>query len=170
MNNDTFTFEVSSNVKPYTRRGALSTINNVYDPLGFIAPVVLRGRIIQRQLTESSIDWDIPLPNDLHSIWEEWRNSLSDLSHVEIPRVCIPKHLIQENTLARTEIHIFCDASELAIAAVAYLRTIDKDGNSFLGFLMGKSKVAPSHCTTFQDLSCVQQFLPRNCVAQLLTS
>jgi hypothetical protein len=34
------------------------------------------------------------------------------------------------------------DASEKAIAAVAYLRTLDKDGNPDLGFVLGKAKVA----------------------------
>lgn len=40
---------------------------------------------------------------------------------------------------------MFTDASEKAIAAVAYLRTLDEDGNSQLGFVMGKFKVAPKH-------------------------
>jgi hypothetical protein len=31
---DEFTFSVSTDVKPYTRRGVLSTINSLYDPFG----------------------------------------------------------------------------------------------------------------------------------------
>ena len=42
-------------------------------------------------------------------------------------------------------IHIFCDASELAIAAVGYLRTISRDDKIRLGFILGKGKLAPAH-------------------------
>jgi hypothetical protein len=40
------------------------------------------------------------------------------------------------------ELHVYAGASEKAIAAVAYLRTLDKDGNPDLGFVLGKAKVA----------------------------
>jgi hypothetical protein len=39
-------------------------------------------------------------------------------------------------------LHVYAGASEKAIAAVAYLRTLDKDGNPDLGFVLGKAKVA----------------------------
>lgn len=38
---------------------------------------------------------------------------------------------------------MFSDASTKAIGAVAYLRAIDKDGNSNVGFILGKAKLAP---------------------------
>ena len=38
---------------------------------------------------------------------------------------------------------MFCDASEWAIAAVAYLRYQDKDHDPCIGFVIGKAKVAP---------------------------
>jgi hypothetical protein len=47
---------------------------------------------------------------------------------------------------------VYADASEKAIAAVAYLRTLDKDGNSVLGFVLGKAKVAPTNGHTIPHL------------------
>ena len=38
---------------------------------------------------------------------------------------------------------MFCDASEWAIAAVAYLRYQDKDHDPCIGFVIVKTKVAP---------------------------
>jgi ribonuclease HI len=38
---------------------------------------------------------------------------------------------------------VFCDASERAIATVAYLRSQEKDHDPCIGFVIGKTKVAP---------------------------
>jgi hypothetical protein len=38
---DTFQFRITLQDKPFTRRGILATVSSVYDPLGFVAPVVL---------------------------------------------------------------------------------------------------------------------------------
>ena len=43
LETDAFTFKVSLPEKPFKRRGVLSIVNSVYDPLGFAVPVVLKG-------------------------------------------------------------------------------------------------------------------------------
>ena len=48
VKNDCFIIKVSVQDKPFTKRGVLSTINSVFDPLGVAGPVVLGGRLIQR--------------------------------------------------------------------------------------------------------------------------
>lgn len=53
---DCFTFNVSDETKPFTRRGVLSTIKSLYDPLGFIAPVTIHGISILRKLTADNSD------------------------------------------------------------------------------------------------------------------
>jgi hypothetical protein len=53
---DSFTFKVSQNSKAYTRRGVLSTINSLYDPLGFLSPVTIRGRILLRDMVQGTTD------------------------------------------------------------------------------------------------------------------
>lgn len=40
----------------------------------------------------------------------------------------------------------------MAIAAVAYLRVIDTDGQCHVGFIMGKAKLAPSSAHTIPRL------------------
>ena len=51
MASDTFTFSVANTIKPFTRRGVLFTVNSVFDPLGFLAPVTIQGRLLLRELT-----------------------------------------------------------------------------------------------------------------------
>lgn len=76
LKNDTFTFQVSDEHKPFTRRGVLSTINSLYDPLGFVAPILLQGKAILRELTVDCHDWDAPLPAEKEQLWTAWRGSL----------------------------------------------------------------------------------------------
>ena len=66
---DAFTFKVTLPEKAFTRRGVLSIVNSVYDPLGFAVPVMLEGRKIFQQLVvmghqtsrnNTPLAWDDP--------------------------------------------------------------------------------------------------------------
>lgn len=147
--NDTFTFQVADSQKPFTRRGVLATINSLFDPLGLAAPITIQGKLLLRQLTNDTKDWDAPLPADKEAEWRVWRDSLKYLDHFKTPRAYIPASL--HNAL-RTEVHIFSDASINAIAAVAYLKVIDGDGKCHVGFILGKAKLAPVSVQTVPRL------------------
>ncbi len=86
MNEDVFIFQVEDQMRPYTKRGVLSTINSLFDPLGFAAPVVIQGRLLLRALTTESCDWDTPLSDEKFKEWKLWRDSLKELENVKIPR------------------------------------------------------------------------------------
>ena len=60
IESDTFNFRIELKDKPCTRRGILSTISSIYDPLGFIAPVVLVGKKILQDTCQSN-SWDEPV-------------------------------------------------------------------------------------------------------------
>ena len=63
----------------------MSTINSFYDPLGFVAPVTVQGKVIL-EFTAESGDWDAPLPPAMEDAWISWRASLSELAELSIPR------------------------------------------------------------------------------------
>ena len=94
-------------------------------------------------------EWDQPLPSEFCPSWTEWRTSLSALQEVGVPR-CYTTIPLDEAALI--ELHIFCDASELGIAAVSYLRSVDDTGTATVSFVFGKAKLAPSHATTMPRL------------------
>ncbi len=41
---DTFSFKVTVKSQPATRRGILSAVSSVYDPLGFLSPFILKAK------------------------------------------------------------------------------------------------------------------------------
>ena len=149
LKNDCFTFKVSREVKPFTRRGALATVNSLYDPLGFVSPITMHGKALVREFTSMQQEWDTPLPADKRTQWEAWTTSLTDLEHLHIPRQYVPVTLSQAHS---KELCVFSDASVLAIAAVAYLRVIDSDRQCHVGFVMSKSKLAPFPAHTIPRL------------------
>ena len=98
--NEAFTFEVTVPNKPFTRRGVLSVVNSVYNPLGVAAPVVLKGKLLLQQLVMmgnkrngEQLNWDDPLPDDLMQQWRCWKDSLIDLEQGAIPRCYNPRTL-----------------------------------------------------------------------------
>lgn len=50
LKNDSFAFQVTLPNKPFTRRGALSTVNSIYDPLGLAVSVLVEGRLLLQKL------------------------------------------------------------------------------------------------------------------------
>ena len=83
LETDAFTYRVSTSDKPLTRRGVLSVVNSVYDPLGLAAPVLLHGRLLLQQLVSMGkkktatgpFGWDDPLPEELSLGWQGWKNA-----------------------------------------------------------------------------------------------
>lgn len=64
------------------------------------------------------------------------------LEDIAIPRVYA---YINSAEVSRRELHIFADASQKAIGAVAYMKTFKADGTLHVGFVQAKAKVAPIH-------------------------
>ena len=62
IESDTLGFRIELKDKPATRRGILSTICSVYDPLGIVAPVILVGKQILQDLCSQNVDWAIRYP------------------------------------------------------------------------------------------------------------
>ena len=140
MESDTLGFHIDLKDKPLSRRGILSTISSVYDPLGIVAPVILVGKQILQELCRRNTDWDDPVPEDISARWEKWRTELPLLEKAKIPRCVKPPGF---GTPVLTEVHSFADASESGLGQVSYLRLVNAKNEVHVSFLMAKSRVAP---------------------------
>ena len=143
MEDDYFFFQFCNRQKPVTRRGILSTVSSIFDPLGVVSPVTLLGRSLLQKLCAVSCGWDDPLPDVMASEWKEWLTMAVELDLVRLGR-CITG---PPGEVLTTQMHVFADASESAYSAVAYLvtevRTCEGTTERVVQFLMGKSLVAP---------------------------
>lgn len=59
-------------VKAETRRGILSYVASVYDPLGMAAPMVLPGKRFLQELCRIGHCWDEKLPKERLTAWRVW--------------------------------------------------------------------------------------------------
>jgi len=55
---DTFGFKISLKNKPSTRRGILSIVSSIYDPLGFAAPFILPAKRLLQNLCRRGLGWE----------------------------------------------------------------------------------------------------------------
>ena len=149
VENDMFQFRIVMQDKPLTRRGILSTISSVFDPLGFIAPVTLTGKQILQDLTRDKLDWDEPLSDTTRTRWEKWRSSLSSLEQLPIERCYKPSDF---GELKSVELHHFSDASIKGYGQCSYLRLVNVHEQVHCSFVMGKARVTPLKAITVPRL------------------
>ncbi|UYV62942.1 hypothetical protein LAZ67_2002562 [Cordylochernes scorpioides] len=101
-----------------TKRIILSKIQQVFDPLGVYSPIFLPPKLLLQRSWELKIGWDSQLPEDMDREFRTWYSQIGLLSQIKIPR-----HIWFDQT-NKNEIHVFCDASKSAYAAVAYMRKL----------------------------------------------
>lgn len=91
-----------------------------------------------QELWLAKIEWDKPLSPELQDRWNNFRDQLPELSHLSIPR-----WLRISSTVRTVELHGFSDASNLAMAAVVYVRVITSSEDISVTLACAKTKVAP---------------------------
>ena len=92
VNDDQFTFDVKLTHKPSTRRGILATVASLYDPLGFVAPVLLKAKRLLQILCKQNLGWDDPIGEPKLEQWKDWIEALHDLNAVKVQGVSNPQN------------------------------------------------------------------------------
>ena len=139
MQQDMFIFDAALKSKPNTRRGILSLTSSIYDPLGFLAPIILPAKKSLQDLCKQRLDWDDLVGENESHRWEKWKEDLPKLSQLAVKRCVKPPDL---EKFKFAVLHHFADASQFAFGAVLYLRMVDSTDNAYCWFLMGKSRLA----------------------------
>ncbi|UYV74134.1 hypothetical protein LAZ67_11002214 [Cordylochernes scorpioides] len=162
---DNFTITVNSLKDVYSKRQLLSDISQIYDPLGWLSPVIISFKILFQTLWKQDLDWDDPLSESLCSHWRRVKMDLAMLNHIKIPRYISCKGLIHS-----LELHGFCDASESAYSSVVYMKSRFKSGHVQVTLIAAKTKVAPLKATSIPRLELCAALLLSNLYDSICSS
>ena len=149
IESDSFQLRVSLQNKPPTRRGILSTVSSIFDPIGFVAPLILQGKQFLQELCRDGIDWDDPIPEQIRLRWEKWRNDLLLLSDLGVQRCYQPNGF---GELKSIELHHFSATSTSGYGQCSYLRLVNEKDKVHCSFVMGKARVSPLKSVTIPRL------------------
>ena len=137
--------QLASTLEP-TKRNIVSTI--WYDTLGFLAPLIIKFKVLFQKLCEIKVNWDQTLAGELVHEWRILVSELQENQPISLPRsyfTCIDGDI--------TSYHLcgFCDASTRAYAAVVYL-ILKTEEDTFVRFVAAKTRVAPLQAQTIPRL------------------
>lgn len=146
IEDDKFVREVSDKLMsatskvPLTKRGMVSVVYSLFDSLGFIAPYIIKAKLLLQTLNRKEIGWDEPVTDAECLQWERWIDDLDKLREVKIDRCFKPEGF---GKVQETQLHLFSDASHKGYSATAYLRLKDIIGKIHCSFVIGKAWLAP---------------------------
>ena len=155
---DVFVWDVSDrmlqvvNENSVTRRTIVSAVYSLFDPLGFIAPFVMKAKLLLQMLCRKGVGWDDPLQESDKLQWKRWLADLPKLQAVRVNRCFKP---IEFGDVKEIQLHLFSDASRLGYAAVGYLCLEDNNNQIHCAFVMGSltrnlySKIRVNSCCYF---------------------
>lgn len=153
IENDTLSLKptkVSNVPERPTKRSTLKEIAEVFDSLGLLAPLLIRGKFILQDLWRKHLDWDDEIDDkDL----ECWNSIKADIRLVTA--FAIPRNILL-NTDSRSQevkykLLCFCDASARAYATAAYLHQYC-NGYSKRDLIFSKARLAPVKTMTIPRL------------------
>ncbi|ETN81764.1 hypothetical protein NECAME_02054 [Necator americanus] len=118
-----------------TKRELVSDVHKLYDPLGLVAPLSLRARMLMRDAVMLKAGWNKPLdPEFLH----EWNELCLDISGTV---VTIPRSIgSNSKNTGNATLWVFGDASQVAISCCYVSHPPENDTK---GLLCAKTRLAP---------------------------
>ena len=133
---------------PLSKRKTMSVLNSIFDPCGLSAPVVVRGKILLRDLWNKDISWDTVLDQSDTEQWIAFFKEMCQMCKINFNRSIKPENTCDKQPILVT----FSDASTQAFGACAYVRWEMTDGTFRSRLLLAKSRVAPLKVATVARL------------------
>ena len=149
--NDCLRVNIQDKSVPKSKRELLSVIAGVYDPIGMLGPVVLKGRQLLQEMMRGKGGWDENLSDKMQQSVQKWMNELFASQTAVIPRNVLGTVNDGETSY---ELHVFSDASESGHGVGAYLRKVC-NGQVKCSLVLGKSRVNPLKSVSIPRLELV---------------
>ena len=122
---------------PITQRKILSLVSSVFDPIGLFALFSVTMRLLKGIWTKNGQHWDnqVEPGEEAEFLWSK------EQLPIVAETIIDGRYFNRERD--KTELHVFADASEDTMCAVAFLRSQPKEYSADLSFVIGKCIVAP---------------------------
>ena len=148
-----------------TKRKILQNSSKIFDPLGFLSPIIIRAKLLIQdlELWQKNVDWDEPLDQPITNKWNCIADDLQMAVKTTIPR-CYFDHNRNDNDHL-PQLHVFADASTKAYGAVVYIR----QGNH-ASFVIAKTRVAPIKQLTLPKLELMAALVATRLAKFIITS
>ena len=123
---------------PITQRKILSLVSSVFDPLGLFAPFSVHMRRLLKSIwTKNGQHWDKLVEPNEEEEFLKWKDQLPEVAETSIDRRYF------STAKDKWELHVFAEASEDSMCAMAYLRSKPKEYSADLAFVIRKCRFAP---------------------------
>ncbi|XP_068237392.1 uncharacterized protein [Palaemon carinicauda] len=149
MSIDVFTFRIILNDKPFNRRGVLSVVASIYDPLGYLSLVPLIAKILLQEMCLRKLSWEEEMSADELVRWKTWLAQLPQLEEFQLRRSFIPPDFEDVDTL---QLHHFADTSQTGYGVVSYLHVVGVNRKIHCTLVIGRARVPPLKRTTIHRL------------------
>ncbi|XP_033105175.1 uncharacterized protein LOC117107579 [Anneissia japonica] len=160
---DVFVFRgPGRSIENMTKRNILSKIATLFDPLGFILPVIISAKIMLQELWTLGVSWDELVPQNVANGVADWLSGLQNLQKLEVPR-CIKSTNDKDQ-----QINTFVDASNDTYAAVVYLRSSDGEQKT-VRLIASKTRVAPLKSVSISRLELMAAMLGLQITISIVT-
>ena len=138
INNDTLKLHLITKEFSDAKRGVISFLCSIFDPLCFLNSCLLGIKLLIQDLWRKKLHWDDSLPSDLQKKWKYIQENFSYVYKIEVPR------FYGFNSLkGTTELHLFSNSSSYAFECVVYFRNITEENIVNVSFVIGKSRLVP---------------------------
>lgn len=135
-----FMVKFETTLNKNTKRTILSKANSIFDPLGLLAPFIVKIKMILRKIWahEPKVGWDDDLPTSIELAWSTILNEMKGIEKLRFKRSIKPKNAVKDKPI----LVVFSDGSKQAYGAVAYARWKTTDGYRSQ-LIAAKCRIAP---------------------------
>ena len=126
--------------KSLTRRGVLSALSLIYNPLGFGAPFLLKRKQIIQKLCQLNLKLDEDIPDEISNEWLTWKENVPNLEMVHLGR-CFKPHGFGK--VVDCSLHHFPDTCENGYGQASYICLVSVKGRTHCILVIGKARAAP---------------------------
>ena len=140
-----------------TKREIVSNVAKIFDPLGFVTPLLVNFKIYIQELHKSKFEWNKEITDDLKNKW----TSLSAEFNENIGKFVVPRFAFDSSK--PIDVIIFADASKEAYGCAFYAIQ-----NNQINLMFSKVKIAPLQTKTLPSLELLASYLSFKCLDSLV--